>query len=120
KIIEQIKYLLQEEATNCSAPSIIIQKIITLSNKEDNTAEVHLVLLINNHHEEKNNNTTAATNYTNEATLYSDYEDLHIIIYGPGDAKLAHQANEYVSIENYINSIHYYSLMAQSYTKSII
>lgn len=116
-IIERVNSLLKEEERNgCRAKLNILQNLMPLSNKENNPF-VNLALHINENIQGKKFKEGAANYYT-DGSVFADYLDIPIIIYGPGDGKLAHQANEYVETENYINSINYYILMAQSYTQA--
>lgn len=52
--------------------------------------------------------------YTDGSIIGADQE-FPIIIYGPGDRELAHQPNEFVEIENYLQSIDFYRLLAERY-----
>lgn len=54
-------------------------------------------------------------NYYTDGSVFGPMTGLPVIIYGPGDEKMAHQPNEYVEIEKYNKSIHYYANIARKY-----
>ncbi len=59
--------------------------------------------------------TEAGANYYTDGSVFGSFLNIPIIIYGPGDERLAHQPNEYVDIEQYMKSITYYEELAKSY-----
>ncbi|MNC57604.1 putative succinyl-diaminopimelate desuccinylase [compost metagenome] len=46
--------------------------------------------------------------YYTDGSVLSKNGDLPILIYGPGDPKLAHQPDEWVDIDEYVRSIDFY------------
>lgn len=58
-----------------------------------------------------------AANYGTDASIFAPGLGIPIIIYGPGKPELAHQPNEYVEIDQYISSIHFYIELAKRYFK---
>ncbi|MEB3103855.1 M20 family metallopeptidase [Ferviditalea candida] len=54
-------------------------------------------------------------NYYTDGSVFAPATGLPIIIYGPGDEKLAHQPDEYVEIDKYLESIQYYAKFARNY-----
>ncbi|HLR67545.1 MAG TPA: M20 family metallopeptidase [Virgibacillus sp.] len=57
-------------------------------------------------------------NYYTDGSVFAPALDLPIIIYGPGDEKMAHQPNEYVDVDRYIEAIQYYISIARVYSKT--
>jgi succinyl-diaminopimelate desuccinylase len=54
-------------------------------------------------------------NYFTEGSVFSVETEAPIIIYGPGDEKLAHQPNEYVEINKFFAAIDFYAVLAKKY-----
>jgi len=54
-------------------------------------------------------------NYYTDASVFVPALGIPTIIFGPGDEKLAHQPNEYVEIDKYINSIKFYVALIIEY-----
>ncbi len=57
----------------------------------------------------------AAPYYTDASVLVEARPDLPVVVYGPGDDRLAHQPNEWVSIEAFDESIAFYERLATAY-----
>lgn len=55
------------------------------------------------------------TGITDACVFNEAKKDFPIIVMGPGDIKLAHQPNEYVEIEEYLNSIETYKEVAKKF-----
>ncbi len=53
--------------------------------------------------------------FTDASILTLQNNKIPVILYGPGDPELAHQPNEYVSIENYIESIKFYQNLYKNF-----
>ncbi|WP_148449135.1 M20/M25/M40 family metallo-hydrolase, partial [Paenibacillus ihuae] len=53
--------------------------------------------------------------YYTDASVLHDHGRLPVLIYGPGDPGLAHQPDEWVDIEAYLDSIEFYRKLALSY-----
>lgn len=53
--------------------------------------------------------------YYTDASVLHDHGRLPVLIYGPGDPGLAHQPDEWVDIEAYLDSIEFYRKLAVSY-----
>lgn len=57
-------------------------------------------------------------NYYTDGSVFGPATGLPIIIYGPGGEKLAHQPNEYVEVDKFLESIQYYVKFARNYFSS--
>ncbi len=57
----------------------------------------------------------AAPYYTDASVLVEARPDLPVVVYGPGDDRLAHQPNEWVSIEAFDRSVAFYERLATAY-----
>ena len=57
-------------------------------------------------------------NYYTDGSVYGEAFDIPIVICGPGDEKLAHQPNEYVDIDNYIEAIETYIHIIKAYSEA--
>ncbi|MFD1707852.1 M20 family metallopeptidase [Siminovitchia sediminis] len=57
-------------------------------------------------------------NYYTDGSIFSLATNIPIIIYGPGDENLAHQPDEHVSINKYMEAINYYAKLAERYFQS--
>jgi succinyl-diaminopimelate desuccinylase len=57
----------------------------------------------------------AAPYYTDASVLVEARPDLPVVVYGPGDDRLAHQPNEWVSIEAFDKSVAFYERLATTY-----
>jgi succinyl-diaminopimelate desuccinylase len=56
-----------------------------------------------------------ASYYTDASVLTESYPDLAVVLYGPGDDRLAHQPNECVDVESFVRSIGFYEQIAARY-----
>jgi succinyl-diaminopimelate desuccinylase len=56
-----------------------------------------------------------ASYYTDASVLIESYPDLAVVLYGPGDDRLAHQPNECVDVESFVHSIGFYEQIAARY-----
>jgi succinyl-diaminopimelate desuccinylase len=54
-------------------------------------------------------------NYYTDGSVYSPSLGIPVLIYGPGDPAMAHQPNEWLAIDNFIESIRYYMALAIEY-----
>lgn len=54
-------------------------------------------------------------NYYTDASVFAPTLGIPTIFFGPGDEKMAHQPNEFVKIEKYIDSIKFYVAMILEY-----
>jgi succinyl-diaminopimelate desuccinylase len=54
-------------------------------------------------------------NFYTDGSIFGQKYDFPIIIYGPGKRELAHQPNEYIKLDSYLQSIRYYTELAQCY-----
>jgi hypothetical protein len=50
-----------------------------------------------------------------QPVLVESYPDLGVVLYGPGDDRLAHQPNECVDVESFARSIRFYEQIAARY-----
>ncbi len=54
-------------------------------------------------------------NYYTDASVFVPKTGMPTILFGPGDEKMAHQPNEYVEIEKYLDAIKFYVALALEY-----
>ncbi|WP_422486763.1 M20 family metallopeptidase [Gudongella sp. DL1XJH-153] len=54
-------------------------------------------------------------NFYTDASIFLPPTSLPCIFYGPGDADMAHQPNEFVPIDSYMECIHFYIAMIENY-----
>ncbi|WP_339210704.1 M20 family metallopeptidase [Aeribacillus sp. FSL K6-8210] len=55
-------------------------------------------------------------NYYTDASVYSKHlPEVPVLIYGPGEPQMAHQPDEWVDIQNYLDSIRFYISLAVQY-----
>jgi len=54
-------------------------------------------------------------NFYTDASIFLPPSGLPCIFYGPGDADMAHQPNEFVPIDSYMECIHFYIAMIENY-----
>ena len=54
-------------------------------------------------------------NFYTDASIFLPPSGLPCIFYGPGDADMAHQPNEFVPIDSYMECIHFYIAMIEKY-----
>ncbi|PAV28352.1 hypothetical protein CIL05_17105 [Virgibacillus profundi] len=64
--------------------------------------------------------TPQGINYFTDGSIFSQADDGDIIILGPGIPEMAHQPNEYVEIDMFIESIYLYMQIASKYLKQSI
>jgi succinyl-diaminopimelate desuccinylase len=57
----------------------------------------------------------AALPYGTDASIYQPALGIPVIIYGPGEARLAHQPDEWVAVPKYQDAIRFYVALAQAY-----
>jgi len=55
--------------------------------------------------------------YFTDASVYQEALRVPVIIYGPGEATLCHQPDEWVSLAKYLNAIRFYAALARHYLK---
>ncbi|USG66933.1 M20 family metallopeptidase [Brevibacillus ruminantium] len=54
-------------------------------------------------------------NYYTDGSVYGPHLGIPILIYGPGEPTMAHQPDEWIEVDNYLESIRYYMGLAVSY-----
>lgn len=54
-------------------------------------------------------------NFYTDASIFLPGTNLPCIFYGPGDADMAHQPNEFVPVDGYMECIHFYIAMIENY-----
>ncbi len=54
-------------------------------------------------------------NFYTDASIFLPPTNLPCIFYGPGDAEMAHQPNEFVPIDSYMECIHFYIAIIENY-----
>ena len=94
----------------------ILHDLPPLSNKKGDDF-IDLVFNIKNESGKLQSEELGANYYT-DGSIYGEAYDIPIIIYGPGNEKLAHQPNEYVKVDNYIESIETYINVVKQYSKA--
>lgn len=57
-------------------------------------------------------------NFYTDGSIFCDSYDFPIIVYGPGKRELAHQPNEYIELDKYVQAIDYYVEIAKLYYKN--
>lgn len=116
EIIKDMNNLLSElkkELNEFKTEINIINNLPALENEENNKF-VQLAMEVNHElngmkMEEK------GANYYTDGSIYGSSLNIPIIIYGPGDEKLAHQPDEHIDIRKFIQSIQYYAELARRY-----
>lgn len=113
KEMEAILKDLETEIDHFQAELNVINNLPALENEKDDPF-VHIALKTN-----KDLNKVSVeewgANYYTDASVYSPSLKIPIIIYGPGNEKLAHQPDEYVDLNSYIRSISYYAELAKRF-----
>lgn len=57
-------------------------------------------------------------NYYTDASIYQpNLNGIPVLIYGPGEPSMAHQPDEWVEVEKYLDSIRYYIALALAYLR---
>lgn len=56
-----------------------------------------------------------AVPYATDASVYQPALRIPVIIYGPGEARLAHQPDEWVAVPKYLDAIQFYMAFAQAF-----
>lgn len=54
-------------------------------------------------------------NFYTDASIFLPAKDIPCIFYGPGDPSMAHQPNEFVDVDSYIESIQFYCALIKKY-----
>lgn len=117
EIVEEIQTILTElerELDHFHSKLNVLHDLPAISNNE-NDVFVELAIDVNQEIqgiEEKEE----GANYYTDGSVFGPDLGIPIIIYGPGDVKLAHQPNEYVDVEKYIEAIYFYILIAKAYS----
>ena len=57
-------------------------------------------------------------NFYTDAAVFLPATNLPAILYGPGDAEMAHQPNEYVSIDSLMEAVQFYAALIEKYLAS--
>ena len=57
----------------------------------------------------------SGVNFYTDASIFLPAKKLPAIFYGPGDASMAHQPNEFIEVDSYIESIHFYCALIKKY-----
>ena len=64
---------------------------------------------IENNNDEKNVNNNSAilegVTYGSDLRLFTNHADIPAVLFGPGDVRLAHSANEYIEIEEVLTCV---------------
>lgn len=59
--------------------------------------------------------TVQGANYYTDASVYSPHLKIPVLVYGPGNPEMAHQPDEWMDIEKYMQSIRFYIALALKY-----
>jgi succinyl-diaminopimelate desuccinylase len=81
---------------------------------EENDSFVKLALKINEE-QTLSSQENMGVNYYTDGSIFSLNSNAPIVIYGPGDEKLAHQPNEYVETKKYFKAIQFYIELTKQY-----
>ncbi|TCU75510.1 succinyl-diaminopimelate desuccinylase [Tissierella praeacuta] len=54
-------------------------------------------------------------NFYTDASIFLPAKEIPCIFYGPGDSTMAHQPNEYITIDSLIESVHFYIAIIERY-----
>jgi succinyl-diaminopimelate desuccinylase len=57
----------------------------------------------------------SAMPYVTDASIYQPALHIPVILFGPGEARLAHQPDEWVAVSKYLDAIRFYVAFAQTY-----
>ncbi|MEA4961975.1 M20 family metallopeptidase [Lutispora sp.] len=57
----------------------------------------------------------AGVNFYTDASVFLPAKELPCIFYGPGDANMAHQPNEHVTVDSLMEAVHFYCAMIERY-----
>lgn len=116
RVIEDIQTIiksLENELDNFKADLRVKNNLPSIENGEKNRF-VELALKVNQELSGERQ-PELGVNYYTEGSVFSLETDAPIIIYGPGDEKLAHQPNEYVEISKFFDAIDFYAVLAMKY-----
>ncbi|GIN99010.1 peptidase M20 [Siminovitchia terrae] len=116
QIVEEMEEILKDLETKIDhfhAELNVINNLPALENEKDNRF-VQLALKTNKELNQVSVEEMGANYYT-DASIFSPSLKIPIIIYGPGNEKLAHQPDEYVDLNQYIDSITYYAELAKRF-----
>ncbi|WP_423799547.1 M20 family metallopeptidase [Neobacillus sp. SAB-20_R2A] len=115
RILKDIEEMLKgiAEKTKASYQIKIINRMESVSTKESDefvqmavrTGKKELNLELN----------PTGVNYYTDASVYQPHLQIPTFIFGPGHPKLAHQPDEYVEIDKFIESIRYFMALAIEY-----
>lgn len=116
--IQQELLRMEEENKGVQTELKVIHDLIPLSNdKEDPFIEMALNL---NSNKENKKQKEKGANYYTDASIFRKHLDVPIIIFGPGNEKMAHQPNEYLEIDKYFDAIKYYINISENYSQNFI
>ena len=96
----KVNVLLDRAPVITKPSSEIIKKALELNRSKESEAHV---------------NTCYGVSYYTDGSVLNPKSEIDTLIYGPGNEKLAHQPNEWVSINAYLRSINFYEELIKSY-----
>lgn len=59
--------------------------------------------------------TVRGVNYYTDASVYGPRLDIPILVYGPGEPTMAHQPDEWIEVDKYMEAIRFYMGLAVAY-----
>lgn len=104
-----------DELTNWNIE--ILHDLPPLSNSKDDDF-IQMMFDIKNKTSNLQNKELGANYYT-DGSVYGEAFDIPIVIYGPGNEKLAHQPNEYVDVDNFFEAIETYVNIIKDYSEAL-
>ncbi|EKN70982.1 acetylornithine deacetylase or succinyl-diaminopimelate desuccinylase [Neobacillus bataviensis LMG 21833] len=115
KILKDIENMIQESSVR-SQSTYQIKVINSMESVGTNESDDFVKLAVNT---AKNHFNTelipSGVNYYTDASVYCPHLQIPTIIVGPGNPKLAHQPDEYIEIDKFIESIRYFMALAIDY-----
>lgn len=117
EIVRAIQAYIKKVAENAGA-TYSLKEINNMASVATNPEDPFIQLAIQTGQTHLNQQLTPkGVNYYTDASVYWPQLQIPTFIYGPGNQKLAHQPNETVEIDKFIESIRYFMALAIDYLK---